>query len=66
MMLGLQWNYIHMFFCIALFQNPAPGQYSPEKVHPQGEPHAPCYSMSSRTKYRKSELYVTCIHMCYA
>ena len=35
------------------FKTPAPGTYSPEKVHPQGEKHAPAYSMGSRTRYRK-------------
>ncbi|XP_065906296.1 ciliary microtubule associated protein 1A-like [Dysidea avara] len=39
----------------SMFKNPAPGQYSPEKAHPQGEAHAPCYSMSSRTRYRKRD-----------
>ena len=34
-------------------QTPAPGAYSPEKVHPQGERHAPAYSMAMRTRYRK-------------
>ena len=43
---------------VAMFKNPAPGQYSPEKAHPQGEAHAPCYSMSSRTRYRKSKLHI--------
>ena len=37
------------------FKTPSPGAYSPEKVHPQGERHAPAYSMGSRTRYRKSK-----------
>ncbi|KAK3727983.1 hypothetical protein QZH41_015936, partial [Actinostola sp. cb2023] len=37
------------------FKTPAPGTYSPEKVHPQGERHAPVYSMGSRTRYRKRD-----------
>ena len=44
-------------FCLmsstATFKTPAPGAYSPEKVHPQGERHAPAYSMGSRSRYRK-------------
>lgn len=37
------------------FKTPAPGAYSPEKVHPQGETHAPVYSMGKRTRYRKRD-----------
>ncbi|XP_062516960.1 ciliary microtubule associated protein 1A-like [Corticium candelabrum] len=37
------------------FKTPAPGTYSPEKVHPQGERHAPNYSMGQRTRYRKAD-----------
>jgi hypothetical protein len=37
------------------FKTPAPGTYSPEKVHPQGERHAPVYSMGHRTRYRKQD-----------
>lgn len=37
------------------FKTPAPGTYSPEKVHPQGERHAPVHSMGARTKYRKRD-----------
>lgn len=37
------------------FRTPAPGTYSPEKVHPQGERHAPVYSMAARTRYRKRD-----------
>lgn len=37
------------------FKTPAPGAYSPEKVHPQGERHAPAYSMAQRTRYRKRD-----------
>ena len=36
-----------------LFKTPGPGTYRNEKVHPQGEKHAPAYSMGSRTRYRK-------------
>ena len=39
------------------FKTPSPGAYSPEKVHPQGEKHAPIYSMGRRTGYRKSKQY---------
>jgi len=39
----------------ATFKTPAPGAYSPEKVHPQGERHAPAYSMGSRSRYRKRD-----------
>ena len=42
-----------------LVQTPAPGAYSPEKVHPQGERHAPAYSMAMRTRYRKRMLLFT-------
>lgn len=35
------------------FKVPSPGLYSPEKVHPQGERHAPQYSISARTKMRR-------------
>lgn len=38
------------------FKTPGPGTYRPEKVHPQGERHAPTYSMGSRTRYRKRKL----------
>ncbi|XP_003387090.2 PREDICTED: outer dense fiber protein 3-like [Amphimedon queenslandica] len=37
------------------FKTPSPGAYSPEKVHPQGEKHAPIYSMGRRTAYRKRD-----------
>jgi len=37
------------------FKTPAPGTYSPEKCHPQHEAHAPKYSFSSRTRYRKRD-----------
>jgi len=46
----------HFFVCLpplVTFKTPAPGAYSPEKVHPQGERHAPVYSMGNRTRYRK-------------
>lgn len=35
------------------FKTPAPGSYSPEKVHPQGERYAPAWSCGARTRYRK-------------
>lgn len=38
-----------------IFKTPSPGAYSPEKVHPQGERHAPQYSMSNRTRYRRHD-----------
>lgn len=37
------------------FSTPSPYAYSPEKCHPQGEKHAPVYSMGSRTKLRKQD-----------
>jgi len=37
------------------FVTPSPYAYSPEKVHPQGERHAPNYSMRARTRYRKRD-----------
>ena len=37
------------------FKTPSPGAYFPEKVHPQGEKHAPAHSMGARTRYRKSK-----------
>lgn len=37
------------------FNTPAPGTYSPEQVHPQGERHAPAHSMGSRTRYRQHD-----------
>lgn len=48
-------GYLHTFFFASTvtFKTPAPGAYSPEKVHPQGERHAPVYSMGNRTRYRK-------------
>ena len=45
---------IHSHF-IDSFKTPSPGAYNPEKVHPQGEKHAPNYSMGARTHYRKSK-----------
>ena len=44
------------FLCslsLVSFKTPAPGAYSPEKVHPQGERYAPAWSCGSRTRYRK-------------
>lgn len=37
------------------FVTPSPYAYSPEKVHPQGERHAPAYSMGARTRFRKRD-----------
>ncbi|KAL5499636.1 hypothetical protein EMCRGX_G011088 [Ephydatia muelleri] len=37
------------------FMTPSPGAYYPEKVHPQGEKHAPSYTMGTRTRYRKRD-----------
>jgi hypothetical protein len=37
------------------FITPSPYAYSPEKVHPQGERHAPAYSMGARTRFRKRD-----------
>jgi len=39
----------------ANFNTPSAGAYSPEKVHPQGERHAPVFSMSTRTRLRKRD-----------
>ncbi|CAK8692727.1 unnamed protein product [Clavelina lepadiformis] len=40
-----------------VFRTPGPGKYENEKVHPQGERHAPKHSMGSRTRYRKCDSY---------
>lgn len=40
-----------------VFKTPGPGNYQNEKVHPQGERHAPKYSMGSRTRYRACDSY---------
>ncbi|XP_072038708.1 ciliary microtubule associated protein 1B-like [Amphiura filiformis] len=37
------------------FNTPSPYAYSPEKCHPQGEKHAPKYSMGARTRLRKND-----------
>jgi len=37
------------------FVTPSPYAYSPEKVHPQGERHAPVHSMGARTRFRKRD-----------
>ena len=42
-----------MYFITAKFKTPSPGTYTPEKVHPQGERHAPIFSMGTRTRRRK-------------
>lgn len=39
------------------FKTPGPGSYRPENTHPQGERHAPKYSMASRTRYRRCDSY---------
>ena len=39
------------------FKTPGPGSYKPERAHPQGERHAPKYSMASRTRYRRCDAY---------
>jgi hypothetical protein len=39
------------------FKTPGPGSYRPERAHPQGERHAPKYSMASRTRYRRCDSY---------
>lgn len=49
-------NYLYTIFFLFFtdtFKVPSPGLYSPEKVHPQGERHAPQYSISARTKMRR-------------
>ena len=38
-----------------MFKTPSPGAYKPEAVHPQGERHAPQYSIGARTRYRKDD-----------
>lgn len=40
-----------------VFKTPGPGKYQNEKVHPQGERHAPKHSMGSRTRYRQCDSY---------
>lgn len=45
-----------------LFKTPGPGTYRNEKAHPQGEKHAPAYSMGSRTRYRKRESHCVVQH----
>ena len=39
----------------ASFLTPSPGAYKPERVHPQGERHAPVFSMATRTRIRKRD-----------
>merc|ERR1712142_1223514 len=39
------------------FKTPGPGRYNNQTCHPQGERHAPKYSMGSRTKYRRSDAF---------
>uniref|UniRef100_A0A8C4WDT1 Ciliary microtubule associated protein 1C n=1 Tax=Gopherus evgoodei TaxID=1825980 RepID=A0A8C4WDT1_9SAUR len=38
-----------------LMSTPAPNEYHTEKVHPQGEPYAPAYSLADRTRYREND-----------
>lgn len=38
-----------------IFKPPGPGTYDNHKVHPQGERHAPKYSMGARTRFRKRD-----------
>ena len=45
----------YSLFSIDSFNSPSPGAYYPEQVHPQGEKHAPVYSMGARTRYRKRD-----------
>ena len=52
-------NNTHFLSLKETFKTPAPGAYSPEKVHPQGERHAPAYSMAARTRFRKRKLIST-------
>ena len=37
------------------FQTPAPGTYKTEVVHPQGERHAPSYTMGARLPIRRGD-----------
>ena len=47
----------HFLLLIAadIFRPPGPGTYDNHRVHPQGERHAPKYSMAERTRYRKRD-----------
>ena len=45
----------HFSFNSAKFKTPSPGAYYPEAVHPQGERHAPRYSIGFRSRYRKED-----------
>ena len=38
-----------------LFLTPAPNAYDAERVRPQREPNAPCYTMGTRNRSRKSD-----------
>ncbi|CAM4635037.1 unnamed protein product [Caretta caretta] len=40
---------------LSLMSTPAPTEYYTEKVHPQGEPYAPAYSLADRTRYREND-----------
>lgn len=51
-----------LLLCPDLFKTPGPGTYRNEKVHPQGEKHAPAYSMGSRTRYRKRKSHCVVQH----
>ena len=52
-------EFLNVSHSIDTFKTPSPGDYNSEKAHPQGEKHAPAYSMGSRTRYRKSTLHNT-------
>jgi len=47
------------------FKTPGPGSYAPEKTHPPNEKHAPVYSMSARTRYRKRENLIYKVSRCH-
>jgi len=48
------------------FKTPGPGSYAPERTHPQNEKHAPVYSMSARTRYRKREHIMYWVRISHA
>jgi hypothetical protein len=47
-----------------IFKAPGPGRYENHKCFPQGETHAPKYSMSSRTKYRRCDAFPSSNSYC--
>ena len=55
----LSWQSLRILFLsyifIASFKTPSPRAYYPEKVHPQGERHAPKYSIGFRSRNRKQD-----------